>query len=174
MAIIFLNGYIILLEIFIAFSVFGIFFAIFMNYFFIKFQTNIFTTFIKDSINIYKKYLFENVNLDKITKFLNETDYIKTIEKDSIIKEYEVDTYNKQYDNLLFKIIGIMILFIASLVLIPIILGIISISDINFTYISLSFILHMGFIILFEGLFVYLVLANSSPIKIFNVIKQFL
>jgi hypothetical protein len=174
MAISFLNEYIILLEIFIAFSVFGIFFAIFMNYFFIKFQTNIFTIFIKDSINIYKKYLFENVNLDKITKFLNETDYIKTIEKDSIIKEHEVDTYNKQYDNLLFKIIGVMILFIASLVLIPIVLGIISINDINFTYISLSFILHMGFIILFEGLFVYLVLANSSPIKIFNVIKQFL
>ena len=174
MAINFLNVYIILLEIFIAFSVFGIFFAIFMNYFFIKFQTNIFTTFIKNSIDLYKTYLFENVNLNKIKTFLNKTDYIKNIEKDSIIKEHEVDTYNKQYDNLLFKIIGVMILSIASLVLIPVLLNIISISDINFKYISLSFILHMGFIILFEGLFVYLVLTKSSPIKIFNVIKIFL
>ena len=110
--------------------------------------------------------------MDKITKFLNKTDYIKNIEKESIIKENEVNAYNKQYDNLLFKIIGVMILVIASLVLIPILLGIISISDINFTYISLSFILHMGFIILFEGLFVYLVLTKSSPIKLFNVITH--
>ena len=164
------NTYIILLEILIAFSVFGIFFAIFMNYFFVKYEIELLSKFINDSVSIYKSYITKDTG--NLSAFLYSNTELGQIRQDSINEEHLVEEYNKPLDNKLIKIIGIMILILLAICLIPFVFSNkLSRNDINIKYLVISFIAHLLFIIIFELLFVFYVLPYISPIKLHETIE---
>lgn len=165
------NTYIILLEILIAFSVFGIFFAIFMNYFFVKYETELLSNFINNSVSIYKSYIAKDSS--NLSSFLYNNSELEQIRKDSILEEHLVEEYNKPLDNKLIKIIGVMILILIVICLAPFVFSNkLSGNDINLKYLAISFVLHLIFIIIFELLFVFYVLPYISPIKLHATIES--
>ena len=165
------NIYIILLEILISFGVFAIFFVIFINYFFTDFETGLLKGFIHESVGFYKPALSAENKL-LINNLLLKNNQIAELKAKSHEDETRVKTYNKQFDSMLIKIVGIMIMSILIVCLFFILNSTIKPSTINYTYLAIGFFAHLAFIVLFELLFIFYVLPTASPVKLHQFIDK--
>ena len=173
-----INSYNILLEIFIAFSVFSIFFGVFMSYYFTSYETQLLSNFITKSVSFYK---YDDILLSDITQLKpviknliteNIGNDKKKLEKEVIDNESVVSEHNKEYDNKLIKIIIMMISVLLLLLIIPLLLGIIRLEQIlPFKYICLSLLLHIILIVGFELLFFYYILIYINPVKLYLIFQ---
>ncbi len=173
-----INSYNILLEICIAFSVFAIFFGVFMSYYFISYETNLLSNFITKSVSFYK---FDDILLSdntQIKPIINNliTNNIgidkKKLEEEVRNNESVVSEHNKEYDNKLIKIIIMMISALLLLLIIPLLLGFIRLEQIlPFKYICLSLLLHIILIVGFELLFFYYILIYINPVKLYLIFQ---
>lgn len=170
------NFYIILIEVLISFGVFAAFFVVFINYFFIDYETQLLNGFIGDSVGFYKSIITNTTDSSYSDKILNDiilkNEKIEDLKEQSHANESQVKAFNKQYDMKLWKIAGIMILIVFAVILFFMVIGVIKTRDINFKYLAVSFILHTILIIGFELAFVFYVLPLASPVKIYKSIES--
>ena len=165
-----INAFHLLCEIFIGFSVFGLFFVIFMNYYFTSYETTLLGEFIAKSISFYNEPLSPEV-LSFIASGINTTGFKQSLQA-SVEKDHaDVEEYNKPYDNLLMKIIVGMVLGLLVLILLPILLGIIGMEQLNLKYISYSILLHIILIVGFELLFLLFITRYINPVKLYSVFE---
>lgn len=170
------NFYIILIEVLISFGVFAAFFVVFINYFFIDYETQLLNGFIGDSVGFYKSIITNTTDSSYSDKILNDiilkNEKIEDLKAESHANESQVKAFNKQYDMKLWKIAGIMILIVFAVILFFMVIGVIQLRDINFKYLAVSFVLHAILIIGFELAFVFYVLPLASPVKIYKSIES--
>ena len=169
-----INSYNILLEIFIAFSVFSIFFGVFMSYYFTSYETHLLSNFITKGVSFYKINDKSESNPLKplISSLINNTANITELEKEVRDEDSRVNEHNKEYDNNLIKIIIMMISVLLLLLIIPLLLGIIRLDQIPpIKYIGLSLILHIILIVGFELIFFYGILIYINPVKLYLIFQ---
>ena len=165
-----LNNFSIFAEVIIGFGTFSIFFGIFMIYFFTQYEVSLLGNFIKESISFYTNTkIIDKLEIDKL---INDSSKVKLLKAEVNNTEKEVSEHNKPYDTKLIYIILGMILSLLFLLIIPVILGIIRLDQINFKYIGFSIILHIILIVGFELLFLILILSYINPVKIYNILKN--
>jgi hypothetical protein len=162
-----LNLFSIFSEVLIGFSTFAIFFAIFMIYYFTDHEVALLGNFIKTSTSYYVNDIISD-NL-KINKIINSSSKIKELKRNIEINEKEVDEHNAPYDRKLLYIIFGMIICLLLLLIIPVLLGIIKLEQINFKYIGISLLLHIIIIVGFEILFLVVIISYINPVKLYNV-----
>ena len=165
-----INSYNILIEIFIAFSVFSIFFGVFMSYYFTSYETHLLSNFITKGVSFYKNNNTQgNLIINSVIK--NTANLIE-LEKEVSIEDSIVNKHNKEYDNKLIKIIIMMISVLLLLLIIPLLLGIIRLDQIPpIKYIGLSLILHIILIVGFELIFFYYILIYINPVKLYLIFQ---
>lgn len=164
-----LSIYNILWEVFIGFGAFIIFFGIFIKYYFNDYEDNLMKGYIKNSTTFYKP-LVNTLNYGNIIKNnIEQAVDVKKLNAEADAREMEVRQHNAQYDDLLMKIIiWILICFIAVLVL-PLLLGIISLDYVNWKYIGTSFAIHLILVAIFESILLYIIIPINNPIEIFSL-----
>jgi len=167
----------VLTEVIIGFSTFALFFGVFMNYFFTKYEVQLLGEFIKQSISFYKGV--NNYNNDKsqtlkikLNQLISKNQNITKLEADVAANEEEVHSYNKPYDNKLMYIILIMIFGLVGILLLPILTGLIRFDQINLKYIGFSTLLHIILIVGFELLFLLYIITFINPVKLYSVFQN--
>ena len=149
--------YHVLIESFIGLFAFSIFFYVFMIYFFMDMETSYLVAFIKKSISYYKIISVpQNYKLPKYTS----TDTTN------------LDEYNNSYDKKFLIIVAVFISIILSLIIIPLLLGIIRIKQLDITYISLSLLIHFIILIGVELIFLYCILPYFNPLKLYKLFDE--
>lgn len=168
-----INIFNILVEIIIIFSVFAVFFGIFINYFLINYYTSLFGKFIKKSISYYKPIFLSYIKNSNIlyTYLIDKID-LQQLQQQSDKEENDVNNYNTVYDNRLLIIIFTMIGILLTILIIPILLGIIPINQLNLKFNCLSLFLHIILIIGLELIFFIVVLSYFNPIKIYKTLEM--
>jgi hypothetical protein len=139
-----LDWYIIFWDILIGFSVFALFFAIFMNYFFMDYHTNLLVKMFLKGISFYG-------NMQNEIKYNSQnSENIDNLEKESNQKQKEIDNYNRKFENQFIIIIGIFIAVYLAILLIPVLIGFISYKNIPILYLILILLGHLTFVLGFE------------------------
>ena len=161
-----------LIEILICFSVFAIFFGIFTNYFFNHFEEELISKFIKESVNFYKVLFLTNDTKKLLNDYIKDEKLIENTEAEIKLEDVKIIEHNAKYDTRFLVIIAVMVLILLVLCLLPLVLGFVKVSDLNFTYLSTKFALHVIIIVALEMFFVLKVLPLISPIKIHEIIKD--
>ena len=160
---IFINSYTILIEVFIGFTTFALFFGVFANYFYENYLEQFVLTDLEKAITFYE------IN----TKHTEIKDsQIKLLEKKSIDDEIEVSKIDKIIrNNFIGLILGISF-FLLILIIIPIIIGLIPISNFNINFlkfVSINYLIDIICIIIFE---VILLLGIIPFFKTINIKKS--
>jgi len=166
-----LRIYAILWEIFIGFCAFILFFGIFIKYYFHSLEENLLKSYIRKSLSFYKPIIKELNRFEILSKGISDLINIDDFTKDVEIHEKEILDYNSNYDNLLIKYIIYSFLIFLGVLILPILLGIISVSHINLKYIATSFILHIILVSIFEYILLWHIIPINNPIKIFNLFE---
>jgi hypothetical protein len=161
----------ILCEVFIGFTVFALFFVIFMTYYFTEYQTALLGTFIDKSVSYYKISSDSNILLE-IKNLIKKLNYKQQLETNIAHHEKEVHDHNKPYDKLLIKILLYMVFGLLLLIILPLLLGVIRLEQVNFKYIGFSIILHIILIVGFELLFLLYITTFISPVKLYTVFQN--
>jgi len=190
-----INIFNILCEVLIGFSVFAIFFGIFMTYFFTNYETTLLGNFISKSISFYKisiapntleviSNIINNLGYKKqlhstalqdekvISNLINNLGYKQQLEASVLQDEKIVSEHNKPYDELLMKIILYMVLVLLFIIIVPLLLGIIRLEQISFKYIGTSILLHIILIVGFELLFLLFIITFINPVKLYLVFQN--
>ena len=162
-----INIFNILCEVFIGFSVFGIFFGIFMTYYFTEHQTELLGNFISKSVSFYKISITPEISTLLINYFIN-SGYKQQLQANILEDDTNVNNYNKPYDELLMKIIFGMIIVLLIIIIIPLLLGIIRLEQISFKQIGFSTILHIILIVGFELLFLLFIITYFNSVKLYS------
>jgi hypothetical protein len=157
-----LSIFTILVEVLIGFSTFAIFFGIFM----ICIMTNY------ESITFYKIGKTYMDNTPQIKQLINNNPDIKDLQKNVSINETAVNSHNAIYDNKLIYIIVFMIICLLCVIILPLLLGIIRLEQINFSYILVSTILHVVLIVGFELLFLLFIITYINPVKLYLIFQH--
>lgn len=166
-----ITGFNVLTEVIIGFSTFALFFGVFMNNFFTKYEVKLLGEFIKQSVSFYKTNE-KNADKLKLNQLISKNTNIQQLEKDVATNEEEVHSYNKPYDNKLMYIIFIMIFSLLGILLLPILTGLIRFDQISFKYIGFSILLHIILIIGFELLFLLYIITFINPVKLYSVFQN--
>jgi len=166
-----LNSYIILTEVCIGFITFAVFFYIFMKYFFTEYEVKLLSNFINDSISYYN--ITQNDSQKKLLKLLIESS-TETQQLASSVSENNdiVNKYNIYYDNRLLFYIMILIIILIVLLILPLILGLIRVEQISFTYIGISLLLHIILIVGLELLFLLFITKYINPVKLYLLFQE--
>ena len=170
-----LTAFNVLTEVLIGFSTFSLFFGVFMNNFFTKYEVKLLGEFIKQSVSFYKSDNNNNNSntlKNKLNQLISKNTNIKQLKKDVATNEEEVNAYNKPYDNKLMYIILIMIFSLLGILLLPILTGLIRFEQISFKYIGFSILLHIILIIGFELLFLLYIITFINPVKLYSVFQN--
>lgn len=170
-----INGFNILTEVIIGFGTFALFFGIFMNYVFTKYEVELLGKFVKESVSFYKGNPSNKQSQDlhnQMKTLINSNSDVNNLEKNVSADDEYVHSYNKPYDNKLMYIILGMIFGLLGLLLIPVILGFIRLEQINFKYIGLSLVLHIILIVGFELLFLLYIITFINPVKLYSVFES--
>jgi hypothetical protein len=159
-------------EIVIGISSFIIFFGLFIKFFFHDLEETLMRGYINNSVSFYKPLINKmdsfNIFRDNINKLVD----INKLNKELEARETETQEFNAEYDNMLLKYVGIIILIFLGILFIPVILGFISYEHINWTYILCNFALHIILIIIFEIILLYYIIPINNPINISQVFYQ--
>jgi len=174
-----INIFNILCEVFIGFSVFAIFFGIFMSYYFTEHQTELLGKFINKSVSFYKISITPQISSllssslsSLLTNSFNNLEYKKQLQKSVSEDDKKVSKHNKPYDELLMKIIFGMIIVLLFIIIIPLLLGIIRLEQISFKHIGFSTILHIILIVGFELLFLLFIITYFNSVKLYSVFQH--
>ena len=169
-----LSSFNVLAEVIIGFSIFALFFGVFMNYFFTKYEVQLLGEFIKQSISFYKGDNNDKTQTLKIklNQLISKNQNITKLEADVAANEEEVHSHNKPYDDKLMYIILIMIFGLVGILLLPILTGLIRFDQINFKYIGFSTVLHIILIVGFELLFLLYIITFINPVKLYSVFQN--
>jgi len=154
-----INIYLIIIEIFIGYTAFALFFGIFANYLYEDYITYRVKNDLKKALSFYQ------LDTQKLESMKTLISYQK---KYFDSEQIQVDENNKILrNNFIYLIIGISS-FLLSLIIIPLILGIIPISYVNFKFIGISYLIHIIFVISFESLILFGIFGFSKTINIFR------
>jgi hypothetical protein len=169
-----INIFNILCEVFIGFSVFALFFGIFMIYFFTDYNTFLIGKFINKSISFYNSHdsFFAIKNVIKSHTEERVSSYKEQLKANVEKDEKEVNEYNIPYDNKLMIIILYMIFGMLFILELPVLLGIIGFDQINFKYLGISLLSHIILIVGFELLLLLLIISYLSPVKLYTVFQN--
>jgi hypothetical protein len=153
-------------EIFIGFGSFIIFFGIFIKYYFDSLEESLMNGYIKSSVSFYKP-LINILNqyglFSKLIKeYLEKDNFYKTM----AIEDEHIKNHNAKYDNLLLKIIAYILVGFLIILFLPVLIGLIPFREINWSYIGLSFLLHIVLIIIFEIVLLYYIIPINNPIEL--------
>jgi len=157
----------IFVEVLIGFSTFAIFFGIFMIYYFTEHEVSLLGNFLKTNVSY---YLMNDTTINEklqIGEIIKNSSKVKSIADNISKNEEEVNKHNAPYDRKLIYITAVMILTLLALLIIPVMLGIIKINQINFKYISVSILLHVILIVGFEILFLIVIVSYINPVKLY-------
>ena len=144
-----------------------------MNYFFTKYEVNLLGQFIAQSVSFYKNDDVSSQSQKNIINNLIQTNNDINELKNSVKEEdHIVETYNKPYDNKLIYIILIMVFVLFAIIILPILLGLIHIDQINFKYICTSILLHIILIVGLELLFLLYITTFINPVKLYNIFQN--
>lgn len=165
-----IHKHFILGEVIIAFSVFCLFFVIFMNYFFTDYETGLIKDFVKESASFYKPLFIHKTDDEILTILFNNSKYYKDLIKQKDKENDTINIHNTAFDKKFIVITSIILSIIIILYLIPIVFGWINKNDINITYFGISFICHLIMIVVFELFLFWLVIPLVNPVKIYKII----
>ena len=155
----FIYIYTILIEIFIGFTAFALFFGIFANYFYDNYMEH------KASNDLNKALSFYQLNnTNNIINDLQKQNLVLKKTADNISSEF-VKNRNDERNKFIYIIISIT-LFLFILIIIPLIIGIIPINIINIKFILINYLIHIIFIVGFETLLLLCVLPFIKSVKI--------
>jgi hypothetical protein len=82
------------------------------------------------------------------------------------IEDEHIKNHNAKYDNLLLKIIAYILVGFLIILFLPVLIGLIPFREINWSYIGLSFLLHIVLIIIFEIVLLYYIIPINNPIEL--------
>jgi hypothetical protein len=155
--------YNILLESYIIFVLFAVFFFILIKYILTPFQLDVTSNFAIKQLEFYGLDLIKQTsqfkeNIEKTKIELQNTEHKRQLEVDAANKEYE----NKQIIILISMSIGIAIILS-----IPILLGFIKLGDINWKYLALVLMVNLMIILIFEFILIYFVIGQFSAIRFY-------
>lgn len=159
-------------EIFVGISSFIIFFGIFIKFYFDNLEDTLMSGYIKNSVAFYKPLIEKLDSFNLLKNNVNKLIDIKKLNESVQEAEKETREYNSYYDNQLLKLVGTIILIFLAVLFLPVLLGIISYREINWTYILINFALHIVLIIIFEIILLYIIVPIYNPIEIHPIFKQ--
>ena len=160
---IFINSYTILIDAFIGFTAFALFFGIFANYYYEHYLENMVLTHLREALTFY------DINTKNTTLTNSQIKLLEQISIDEQTNVSKIDTIIK--NNFIALISGIS-LFLLTLIIIPVIIGLIPISNFNINFVkfvSINYLIHIICIIIFE---VILLLGILPFFKTINIIKS--
>ena len=157
--------YTLLIEIFIGFTAFALFFGVFANYFYDDYLKNRLIDNLNKSLSFYQ---LNNTPPGIAAK--TNLEIFQALDKDNTRNsglEYNENTKNRNIERnyfiyLILGITGLLLLFI----IIPLIIGIIPTSLIDFKFIGINYLIHIIFVISFE---LILVLGIFSFVKCLSI-----
>jgi hypothetical protein len=126
----FLYFYDIIIEVFICFSSFTLFFGIFMNYFFIDYEINLIINFFKESLQYYPELFIKTQNplfTFKDISNINNQNNINSVNDNN----NNNNNNNNKLNNINILIICMLNLFFLLLLIVPIIFGVVSYKQLN-------------------------------------------
>jgi len=162
-----INIYLIIIEIFIGYTAFALFFGVFANYFYEDYITYRVKNDLEKALSFYQ---LDTQKLESIKTTIGIIDNPKYYID---LEQIKVDKNNKILrNNFIYLIIGITF-FLLSLIIIPLILGIIPVSYINLKFIGVSYLIHIIFVISFESLILFGIFGFSKTINIFRFFENY-
>ena len=153
-------------EIFIGFGSFIIFFGIFIKYYFDNLEERLLNGYIKSSVSFYKPLINILNQYGIFSKLIDKHLENTNFNKNFAIEDEKIKTHNTEYDNLLLKIIAYIFVGFLIILVLPVLIGLIPFSAINWKYIGLSFLLHIVLIIIFEIALLYYIIPINNPIEL--------
>lgn len=155
--------YNIILESYIIFALFALFFFILIKYILTPFQLDVTSNFAIKQLDFYGLDLIKHTsqfreNIDKTKLDLQKTEHERQIEVDAANKEYE----NKQIIILISMTIGL-----AVILAIPILFGLVKLGDINWHHLALVLMINLMIILLLEFIFIYFVIGEFTTIRFY-------
>ena len=161
-----LNSYDVLLNVFIGFASFILFFSIFNKAFFNQYIRALIQKYISDTLSNYVN-IFSILNeFNLLSNVLNLFGVIQNIQTTAAKEESIVQSNNAYYDNLLLGIMGVLIGGFLLLLLLPVVLGFIPLNMLNWKYILISLVVNIGFIISFECVFLLVIIFLNNPLNL--------
>jgi hypothetical protein len=163
-----LNIYYILVDIFIGFSVFSLFFGVFANYFYDIYTYNKVSTAIDKELSFYDNILENNFIHKYINNYVNNN--MLWLIQSSNDRQPEVIKDNlTSKKNFIYLILGIIFtLFV--ILLIPILLGLIPYTGFSLKYILMSYIFHIIIVISFELILLLVIFPYLIPINFYSLL----
>ena len=155
----FIYVYQILIEVFIGFAAFVLFFGVFANYIYIKYFMYEFKKNLLKAISFYeintKNTELSLPNLsNQVIEFISDKEKVNIDEKTK-----------KIINNFIGLIIGVIIVFLI-LIFIPIIIGLVPFNAIDFKFIIINFLIHIVAIVVFETILLLFVLPYFNIVSI--------
>jgi hypothetical protein len=160
-----LKIYDILLESYIIFALFAIFFFILIKYILTPFQLDVTAEFAIKQLGFYGLDLIKKTSI--FQENINKTK--ADLEKTEHERQLEVDAANKEYENKQLIILVSMTIGIAVILTIPILLGFIKLSDINWRHLLLVLTINLMIILIAEAIFIYYVIGEHSAIRFYPI-----
>lgn len=155
--------YEILLESYIIFTLFAIFFYILVKYILTPFQLDITSNFAIKQLGYYGLDFIKQTSTFK--ENINKTkDNLAKTEHD---RQLEVNAVNKEYENKQLIILTSMTIGIAVILIIPVLFGFIKLSDINWRHLALVLTINLMIILIIEIIFIYYVIGKYSTIRFY-------
>jgi len=159
---IFINSYTILIDAFIGFTAFAIFFGVFANYYYEHYLESLVLADLRKALTFYE------IN----TKNTELTDsQFENLKNDSIAEEIEVSKIDTIIKNKFIALISGISFFLLILIIIPVIIGLIPLSNFNINFVkfvSINYLIHIICIIIFEVILILGILPFFKTINIKN------
>ena len=162
------NFYNILLESYIVFTLFAIFFFVLIKYILTPYQISITGNFAIKQLKIY------HLDLLKETAYFKENikETIDSLNKSEATVQASVDAFNSEYENKQIIILTSMTCGIALLIAIPLIFGWLRIGDINWRHLVLVFFVNLVIIVVIEAIFIIYVIGQYSAIRFYPAFEN--
>jgi len=162
--------YFLLWDIFCGFCAFVIFLSVFASVFYNQYINFIIQQYISSTLSPYinsiKNFKEFQIGINLLNLIFGENVIITL--KDEIQKENAViSAHNKHYDDMFIYITIGIITFFLIILLLPILTKYIPLSDINFKYIILKFLLYLIFIVSLEILVLLYLLPTLNPLHLY-------
>jgi len=158
--------YSIVLESSIIFVIFAVFFIVLLKYILTQYE-------IATTVEFATKQLkFYNLDLIRSTTYFEEQKQaaIEDLQKSKNARQQEVDEFNAPYEKKQLLLLAAMISVLAILLAIPIMLGWIKVSDINWKYMLSVMVINLVIILGLEATFVVYVIGQYSAIRFYPAI----
>jgi hypothetical protein len=163
----FLYIYDIILEVFICFSSFTLFFGIFMNYFFIDYEINLIINFFKESLQYYPELFIPTKN-----SLFTSKDIININNQNNQNNINSINDNNNKLNNINILIICMLNLFFLLLLIIPIIFGVVIYKYLNLKKIIFTFLLELTLLVCFELILFLVIFKYCNPVRLYKIFED--